>query len=113
MKQLLGGITRSGVAAALWLTNFVLIPVVTFYLLRDWDLMIGKLHRLLPRNIEGRVSLWAQECDEVLGAFMKGQLIVMMALGAIYAVGLWLVGLQLALLIGMLAGLASMCPIWD
>lgn len=110
MKQLLGGITRSGVAAALWLTNLVLIPVVTFYLLRDWDLMIARLHRLLPRNIEGRVSLWARECDEVLGAFMKGQLIVMMALGAIYAIGLWLVGLQLALLIGMLAGLASIVP---
>lgn len=110
MKQVLGGITRSGVAVAVWLANLVLIPVVTFYLLRDWDLMMAKLHRLLPRNVEGRVSLWANECDEVLGAFVKGQLIVMMALGAIYAVGLWLVGLDLALLIGMLAGLASIVP---
>lgn len=110
MKQLLGSITRSGLALAVWLANLVLIPVVTFYLLRDWDLMIAKLHRLLPRNIEGRVSLWATECDEVLGAFVKGQLIVMMALGGIYAVGLWLVGLDLALLIGMLAGLASIVP---
>ena len=110
MKRLLGGITRSGVALAAWIANLVLIPVVTFYMLRDWDLMIARLHRLLPRNIEGRVSLWAQECDEVLGAFVKGQLIVMMALGVIYAVGLWLVGLDLALLIGMLAGLASIVP---
>jgi len=110
MKRLLGGISRSGVALAAWLANLVLIPVVTFYLLRDWDLMMAKLHRLLPRNVEGRVSLWANECDEVLGAFVKGQLIVMMALGGIYAVGLWLVGLDLALLIGMLAGLASIVP---
>jgi len=110
MKRLLGSITRSGVALAVWLTNLVLIPVVTFYLLRDWDLMIARIHRLLPRNVEGRVSLWATECDEVLGAFVKGQLIVMMALGGIYAVGLWLVGLDLALLIGMLAGLASIVP---
>lgn len=110
MKRLLGSITRSGLALAVWLTNLVLIPVVTFYLLRDWDLMMAKIHRLLPRNIEGRVSTWATECDEVLGAFVKGQLVVMMALGAIYAVGLWLVGLKLALLIGVLAGLASIVP---
>jgi len=110
MKRLLGSITRSGLALAVWLTNLVLIPVVTFYLLRDWDLMMAKIHRLLPRNIEGRVSTWATECDEVLGAFVKGQLVVMMALGAIYAVGLWLVGLKLALLIGMIAGLASIVP---
>ncbi|MCV6588472.1 MAG: AI-2E family transporter [Marinobacterium sp.] len=110
MKKLLGSITRSGVAVAVWMTNLVLIPVVTFYLLRDWDLMLAKIQRLLPRNIEGRVTLWACECDEVLGAFVKGQLIVMVALGTIYAIGLWLVGLDLALLIGMLAGLASIVP---
>ncbi len=110
MAQLLGGITRSGLAIAAWIANLVLIPVVTFYLLRDWDVMIDKVKHLLARNIEPKVSLWASECDEVLGAFMKGQLLVMMALGTVYAIGLWIVGLDLALLVGMIAGLASIVP---
>lgn len=110
MAQIAAGITRSGLALAGWVANLVLIPVVTFYLLRDWDVMMDKIQRLLPRNVEPRVSLWASECDEVLGAFMKGQLLVMFALGVVYAIGLWLVGLDLALLIGMLAGLASIVP---
>ena len=97
-------------ALAAWVANLILVPVVTFYLLRDWDVMMAKVNRLLPRNIEPKVSLWASECDEVLGAFMKGQLLVMFALGVIYAIGLWLVGLDLALLVGMIAGLASIVP---
>lgn len=108
--QLMGGLTRSGLAVVGWVANLVLIPVVTFYLLRDWDLMMANIRTLLPRNLEPRITLWARECDEVLGAFVKGQLLVMLALGAIYALGLWLVGLDLALLIGMLAGLASIVP---
>ncbi|SEG10677.1 Predicted PurR-regulated permease PerM [Marinobacterium lutimaris] len=108
--QIMGSLTRSGLAVAAWVANLVLIPVVTFYLLRDWDLMMEKIQRLLPRNLEPRVTLWARECDEVLGAFIKGQLLVMCALGVIYALGLSIVGLDLALLIGMLAGLASIVP---
>lgn len=110
MTQLLGGITRSGLAVVAWVANLVLIPVVTFYLLRDWDLMVDRIKHLLPRNIEPKVSIWAAECDEVLGAFMKGQLLVMFALGVVYASGLWIVGLDLALLVGMIAGLASIVP---
>lgn len=110
MAQIAAGITRSGIALIGWVANLVLIPVVTFYLLRDWDVMMERLQHLLPRNVEPRVSLWANECNEVLGAFMKGQLLVMFALGIVYAVGLWIVGLDLALLIGMLAGLASIVP---
>lgn len=110
MAQLLGGITKSGLAVAAWVANLVLIPVVTFYLLRDWDVMVDKVKHLLPRNLEPKVSLWASECDEVLGAFMKGQLLVMFALAVVYASGLWLVGLDLALLVGMIAGLASIVP---
>jgi predicted PurR-regulated permease PerM len=108
--QLMSGLTRSGLAVVGWVANLVLIPVVTFYLLRDWDLMMANIRQLLPRNMEPKVTLWARECDEVLGAFIKGQLLVMLALGAIYALGLWIVGLDLALLIGMLAGLASIVP---
>lgn len=110
MARLAGGLTRSGLVVAAWVANLVLIPVVMFYLLRDWDIMMARIRMLLPLYLEPRVSLWARECDEVLGAFVKGQLLVMLALGFIYAVGLWLVGLDIALLIGMLAGLASIVP---
>ncbi len=110
IARVLAQATESGVAMAGWLANMVLIPVVTFYLLRDWDLMIARLKELLPLNIEPRVSRWARECDEVLGAFIKGQFLVMLSLGTIYAIGLAIIGLDLALLLGMLAGLASIVP---
>jgi predicted PurR-regulated permease PerM len=84
--------------------------VVGFYLLRDWDLMMGKLRGLLPRQREPQVVGLAGECHEVLGAFVRGQLMVMLALGVIYSAGLMLVGLELGLLIGMLAGLAAIVP---
>jgi predicted PurR-regulated permease PerM len=102
--------TASGLALLGWLANLVLIPVVSFYLLRDWDLMMAKIRSLLPRQREERVVALAGECHEVLGAFVRGQLLVMLALGIIYASGLMLVGLELGLLIGLLAGLAAIVP---
>ncbi|MGH8439657.1 MAG: AI-2E family transporter [Pseudomonas sp.] len=102
--------TASGLALLGWLANLVLIPVVSFYLLRDWDLMMAKIRSLLPRQREERVVALAGECHEVLGAFVRGQLMVMVALGVIYASGLMLVGLELGLLIGLLAGLAAIVP---
>lgn len=110
MTQLAKSVTKSSLAVMGWIANLLLIPVVTFYLLRDWDVMMAKIGRLLPRNIEPKVTMLATESDEVLGAFIKGQLLVMLALGTVYAVGLWLVGVNLALLLGMLAGLASIVP---
>ncbi|MFK8328952.1 AI-2E family transporter [Pseudomonas sp. BJa5] len=102
--------TASGLALLGWLANLVLIPVVSFYLLRDWDLMMAKIRSLLPRQREARAVALAGECHEVLGAFVRGQLLVMLALGVIYASGLMLVGLELGLLIGLLAGLAAIVP---
>ncbi|MBD8491496.1 AI-2E family transporter [Pseudomonas syringae] len=102
--------TASGLALIGWLTNLVLIPVVCFYLLRDWDVMMARIHGLLPRQREARIVSLAGECHEVLGAFIRGQLLVMVALGVIYAAGLMLVGLELGLLIGVIAGLAAIVP---
>lgn len=87
-----------------------LVPVVTFYLLLDWDKIINNIKELIPRHIEPTVSKLALECDDVLSAFIRGQLMVMLALGIIYAVGLQIVGLKLGILIGLLAGLASIIP---
>lgn len=102
--------TASSLALIGWLTNLVLIPVVAFYLLRDWDIMMAKIRSLLPRNSEERVVSLAEECHEVLGAFVRGQLLVMLALGIIYAAGLMAIGLELGLLIGLIAGLAAIVP---
>jgi len=103
-------VSRGSMAVATWLTNLVLIPVVTFYLLRDWDLLVRGIHDLLPRNIEGEISALAAEVDDVLGAFFRGQLMVMFALGVIYSIGLSVVGIELAFLIGIGAGLLSIVP---
>jgi predicted PurR-regulated permease PerM len=105
-----GWLFGSGMSAVAWLANLVVIPVVTFYLLRDWDALIAWVRDFLPRNVEPTVSRLARESDDVLGAFLRGQLSVMLALGTIYTIGLWLAGLEQALLFGMLAGLVSFVP---
>ncbi len=103
-------VTSSGLVIVGFIVNLFLIPVVAFYLLRDWDIMMEHIRLMLPMNLEPIVVELASECDEVLGAFLKGQLMVMLALGVIYGLGLWVVGLQFALLIGLLAGLVSIIP---
>ena len=103
-------VSRGGMAVAALLTNLILIPVVTFYLLRDWDPLVRAIHDLLPRSVEAGVSRTFREVDEVLGAFFRGQLMVMLALGLIYSVGLTLVGVEPGILIGMGAGLLSIVP---
>ncbi len=103
-------VTSSSLSMLVWLANLLLVPVVSFYLMRDWDIIIQRIHNLLPRNLEKTITYLATESNEVLGAFLKGQMMVMMALGVMYSIGLWIVGLDLALLIGMVAGLSSIVP---
>src|SRR6185312_2310234 len=92
-------------------TNLVLIPVVAFYLLRDWDRLVAAIDRLLPRSIQPTIAHLARESDAVLGAFVRGQLLVMLALGVYYGGTLSLVaGLSVGVLIGMIAGLLSFVP---
>lgn len=108
--RLLASLSRSGLSLLGWLANLFIVPVVTFYLLRDWDLLMARIRELLPRHIESDAVALAHSVDDVLGAFFRGQLSVMLALGIVYTTGLWLVGLDLALLIGMVAGLVSFVP---
>ncbi len=106
----LGRVSHSGQAIIIWLTYLILIPVVTFYLLRDWDLLLARICDLIPRTYEPVISTLAKQCDQVLAEFLRGQLLVMSALGFIYSLGLWLAGVEFALLIGMLAGIVSFVP---
>ena len=108
--NILSSISHSGLVLAGWIANFLLMLVVTFYLLRDWDYLMAKIHALLPRKNEKIIVILAKESDEVLGAFFRGQMLVMLALSAVYTIGLMLVGLDTALLIGVLAGLVSFVP---
>lgn len=103
-------VTRSSIVLAGFLANVLLVPVVTFYLLRDWGEMMSKLRMIMPRNIEAVAVDLATSCDYVLAAFLKGQLVVMLILAGVYSIGLTLVGLKFAVLIGVLAGLASIIP---
>ncbi|TDR45805.1 putative PurR-regulated permease PerM [Tahibacter aquaticus] len=107
---LLAKVSKSGLTVLGWVAQLVLIPVVTFYLLRDWDVLVARVNELLPRTIEPTISRLARESDEVLGAFLRGQLSVMLALGTLYAVGLWAIGIDVGPLIGMIAGLISFVP---
>lgn len=106
----LKNLTKSGMAIFAFLANFALVPIVAFYLLRDWDILMEQIRALIPRQYEEKVVSVFSECDERLGAFLRGQLLVMLVLGMVYATGLWLLGLELALLIGLLSGLASIIP---
>jgi predicted PurR-regulated permease PerM len=108
--SVLAGVSRSGMAILAWLANLVLIPVVAFYLMRDWDVLMARLRGMLPRASEPTITALARDSDQMLGAFMRGQLLVMAALAAIYTIGLTLLGVDLALLIGLVAGLISFVP---
>jgi predicted PurR-regulated permease PerM len=108
--KIVAEITLSGQAILVWLIYLILIPVVTFYLLRDWDTILAHAHDLLPRRYADTVTALFKECDQVLGEFLRGQFSVMLSLAGIYTAGLWLVGLDYAFSIGLLAGLMSFIP---
>ncbi len=104
------GLSRSGLSLLSAVINIALVPVVAFYLLRDWDTMMESLLNLVPKTWQQSVSLMVGEADDVLGAFLRGQFLVMLAQAIIYSAGLWFIGLDFALVLGTVAGLASIIP---
>ena len=107
---LLGSLSRSGFAILGLLANVVLLPVLAFFFLRDWDVLVQRAALMVPRDHLPTVSRLARESSEVLGAFLRGQFLVMIILGLMYGVGLWAVGLDLGILIGIIAGLLTFVP---
>jgi predicted PurR-regulated permease PerM len=99
-----------GMALFGWLMSLLLVPVVLFYLLRDWHGLLLQAGHLIPRRWFDRTALIAHEIDLVLAEFLRGQLSVMLLMSAFYATGLWLAGLELALPIGLIAGLLGFVP---
>ena len=108
--RLLGSLTRSGVAIAGLLASLILVPVVLFYLLVDWDPLLDKIEALLPRRYHARAVTIAGEIDAVLGQFLRGQLSVMLILALYYMLALAIAGLEFAVPVGLLTGLLIFIP---
>ena len=107
---LLSGLLSSATSLVSVLVLLVLVPVVTFYLLLDWDRMISRIDRHLPRDHAPAIRELAREIDRTLAAFIRGQGTVCLILGTYYAVALMIVGLQFGLVVGFVAGLISFIP---
>ena len=108
--KFLARVSASGQLILLWISTLLLVPVVTFYLLRDWDILVAKIRELIPRKQEAVIIKLVKEGDAVLAEFFRGQLLLMFAQAVFYSIGLWLVGLEFSLLIGLTAGLVSFVP---
>ncbi|HEX7390267.1 MAG TPA: AI-2E family transporter [Acidiphilium sp.] len=92
------------------LTLLIITPVVAFYLLRDWPGVVARLDSWMPRSHESVIRNLAQEISRILNAWLRGQAICSLFLGAFYAIGLTIVGLNLGLVVGLAAGLLSFIP---
>jgi len=108
--KLLPTLTSGGLAVVGFIVNLVLVPLLLFYFLRDWDGIIAGIDRMIPRRHHDRITLIAREVDEVLGQFLRGQLLVMLGMALFYTVGLWIAGLDYALSVGVFAGLVTFVP---
>jgi predicted PurR-regulated permease PerM len=113
--QARGGQLAEAVLGSAWgvinaVVFIVVVPVVSFYLLLDWDKMIDRIDALLPRDHAPTIRRLAGEVDEALAAFVRGQLSVCLIMGLFYAVGLMLAGLQFGLVVGAIAGAITFIP---
>jgi predicted PurR-regulated permease PerM len=108
--RLLSGVRKGSAIVLSLLVNLALIPVVMFYLLRDWNMILGRLDDLLPRRWGPKVRSVAHEVDGVLAEFLHGQLLVMLALATYYSVALSIARLDHAVAIGILTGLLVFIP---
>lgn len=109
-----GDVVNGLLTSALGLINvivlLVVVPVVAFYLLLDWDNMVAKIDELLPRDHADVVRNLASQIDHTLASFIRGQGTVCLALGSYYAIALMIAGLNFGLLVGAIAGLISFIP---
>ena len=89
---------------------FLIMPVVAFYMLRDWDEFVKKVEALYPKKYKKGIIDSFKEIDKIIAGFIRGQLSVCLILGVMYSIGLKLVGLELGLLVGFIAGIISFIP---
>jgi predicted PurR-regulated permease PerM len=99
-----------GKALVSFASVLIVMPVVTFYLIRDWHAMIDRVDSWIPVRQRETVRQLGREIDAAIGGFLRGQFGVCLVLGCYYAIGLMLVGLDFALLIGLIAGVITFVP---
>ncbi len=90
--------------------NLTLLPVFVYYLLQEWDRLVAAIDDLVPARFRPRVRRVATEVDQRLSAFVRGQLTVSGIMAILYSVGLWLVGIDLAVPVGVLSGVLFVVP---
>lgn len=110
IEKLLPWLTSSGSAIVGVLVNALLIPLAMFYLLRDWDGLLARLDELIPRHWHAKAREIGSEVDGVLAEFLRGQISVMLLMSVFYSIVLYLVGLEFALPIGIVAGMLVFVP---
>ncbi len=110
VARLLGSLKIGGLAVLAFIVNLLLVPVVLFYLLRDWNLLLARVDALIPRRAYDKSKTILREADVVLAEFLRGQLLVILAMSVFYVLALWLARLEFALPIGLIAGLLSIVP---
>ncbi len=108
--ELLQGLLSSAAGVVNILVFLVVVPVVAFYLLLDWDRMVARLDDLLPREHAPTIRRLAGEIDRTLASFVRGQGTVCLILGTFYAVALMAIGLNFGLVVGLVAGLLTFIP---
>ncbi len=106
----MSGLFQSGMAIVTFFSLILITPVVSFYLLRDWDRMIARIDSYLPRAHAKTIRQQARLIDQTLAGFVRGQLNVCLLLGAFYAISLSLIGLKFGIVIGLITGLLVIVP---
>ncbi|HTJ97001.1 MAG TPA: AI-2E family transporter [Rhodocyclaceae bacterium] len=109
-QQLLGSLRIGGLALIGVVTTLLLTPVVLFYLLMDWNKLIARIDAAIPRAWHGKVTALLHDIDAVLSEFLRGQLLVMLALAAYYSIALSVIGIPSALPVGIVTGLLIFIP---
>lgn len=108
--ELLQQLLTSAAGVVNVLVFLVVVPVVAFYMLLDWDRLIASIDALLPRDHADTIRMLAGQIDRTLASFIRGQGTVCLILGTFYAVALMVVGLQFGLVVGLIAGLLTFIP---
>lgn len=110
VARLLGSLKIGGLAVVAFLVNLLLVPVVLFYLLRDWHALRNRVDRLIPRQVHAKAREILREVDAVLAEFLRGQLTVIAVMAAYYVLALWLARLEFALPIGLITAALVFIP---
>lgn len=110
LTRYLPRLADGGLALLGFFANLLLVPVVLFYLLRDWDTTLAHLADWLPNRHRPRVESFVREIDAVLSQFARGQVMVILVMSLFYSLALWLAGLDYALAVGLVAGLLVFVP---